>query len=347
MNLYTSKGWLNVPALRRDILPFSAMWGGRGIGKTYGWLKDLRLDDPAPFILLRRTQAMIDLMNDPEFSPFAAIDRDNGCLTVVKSVNKYILGFYNGVRSEDGKPEPAGPPLGYAMALSTIHNIRGFSSDAEFMIYDEFIPEKHERPIQNEFDALMNAYETINRNRELQGRPPLKLVMLTNANHLGNPYFLGFGVIMTVQKMLDNAIEIWKDPARGLMLINIQRSPISKAKEDTALYKLTRGTAFYDMALGNEFSGDVFGRIGSIPLTECKPVVVVGELCIYRRKSSSEWYISGHVSGSPPVYGSDNADLARFCRAYPQIWRAYMVDNIIFQNQLCEILFRKYYNVKY
>lgn len=345
MNLYTQEGWLNVPALRRDILPFSAFWGGRGIGKTYGWLKDIRLDNPAPFILLRRTQTMIDLMNDPAFSPFAAIDRDCGCLTAIKSINKYILGFYDG-ELQGNKLVPRGSPIGYAMALSTIHNIRGFSSDAEFMIYDEFIPEKHERPIPNEFDALMNAYETINRNRELQGRDPLKLVMLTNANQLGNPYFMGLGVVLQVQKMLDTGTEVWKDPKRGIMLCNIQGSPISRAKAETALYRLTAGTAFAAMALDNEFSGDSFSRLGRVPLSDCRPVVAVGELCIYKRKSSQDWYVCDHVSGSPPVYGSDNADLLRFCRAYPKIWAAYMNNTIIFQHQLCELLFRKYYNVK-
>lgn len=345
MKLYTPEGWLNIPALRRDILPFTAMWGGRGIGKTYGWLKELRLDAPAPFILLRRTQTMIDLMNDPAFSPFAAIDRDCGCLTAVKPINKYILGFYNG-ESDNGKLVPVGDPLGYAMALSTIHNIRGFSSDAEYMIYDEFIPEKHERPIPNEFDALMNAYETINRNRELMGRDPLRLVMLTNANQLGNPYFIGLRVILRVQKMLDSRQEIWRDPNRGIMLVNIQGSPISKLKADTALYRLTQGTAYYSMALGNEFSNDVYGRIGRVPLNDCKPIVAVGELCIYKRKSSDDWYVSDHLSGSPAVYGADSADLLRFCRAYPQLWGAYMRNAVIFQNSLCEILFRKYFGYK-
>ena len=46
------------------------------------------------------------------------------------------------------------------MALSTVSNLRGFDmSDCTLLIYDEFIPEPHERPLKNEAAALFNAYE--------------------------------------------------------------------------------------------------------------------------------------------------------------------------------------------
>ena len=40
---------------------------------------------------------------------------------------------------------------------------------ASDIIFAEFIPEAHERLIKNEAAALFNFYETINRNRELDG----------------------------------------------------------------------------------------------------------------------------------------------------------------------------------
>lgn len=346
LDLYTQQGWLSFPALRREALPFTAVWGGRGIGKTFGALRDLRLDNPAPFILLRRTQTQIDLLSNPDFSPFRAIDREVGCLTAVKPVNKYVYAFYDGTMQDD-KIVPQGPPLGHAMALSTLHNVRGFNSDAEYIIYDEFIPERHERPIKNEYDALLNAYETINRNRELQGREPVKLIMLTNANQLGNPYFIGMRVIRQVRRMLDTGTEVWKDPDRGIMLVNICRSPISEAKAGTALYRMTAGSSYSQMALGNEFSGDVFCPTRRVPLVECKPLVAVGELCIYKHKSAKFYYVCDTISGSPPTFGADDADLARFRGRWPELWEAYMLRNVVFYDELCEILYRRYYGANY
>lgn len=340
MNLYTSQGWLDAPAIRRGALPFTAIWGGRGIGKTYGFLRSVRYDDPAPFILLRRTQTMIDILSNPAYSPFRVIDRDCNAVTAVTKMTKYVTAFYGS--DEDGKP--AGSPVGYAMALSTIHNIRGFSADdIEYIIYDEFIPEPHERPIKNEYEALLNAYETINRNRELQGREPVKLIMLTNSNTLANPYFLGMGVLRQVDRMLTKQQTIWTDRQRGIMLINILGSPISEAKADTALYRMTGSkSAFGRMSLGNEFVSDHRSECRKIPLPECIPLVAIGEICVYRHKTRREFYVTDIVAGSPPVYAADNTDLQRCVHSFAYLITAYLDDRVVFGDYLSEVLFRKY-----
>ena len=346
MNLYQPEGWLDAGAIRSRALPFTWIWGGRGIGKTYGFLKSVRYDEPAPFLLLRRTQAMIDLMSNYQFSPFRAIDRDVGQLTAVQPINKYITGFYAGEQDDSGKILPNGPPIGYACALSTIHNIRGFSSDADYIIYDEFIPERHERPIRDEYTAFLNAYETINRNRELTGRDPVRCIALTNANALSNPYFIGMGILGIVDRMLSTGREIYALQDRGIMLINITRSPISERKGKTALYSMVGDGDFSRMALDNEFSGESRSRPRRVPLAECSPLVIIGELCIYRRKTGG-YYVCKHRSGSPPEYGTDTADLARFSAKYFSVWDAYFTNKIAFIDYESEILFRKYFGANY
>lgn len=352
MNLYTHDGWLDAGAIRSGALPFTWIWGGRGIGKTFGFLKSVRYDDPAPFILLRRTQTMIDLMSNPMFSPFLAIDNFVGGLTAVQPLNKYITAFYDGEKNDDGKIVPVGSPVGYAAALSTIHNIRGFSSDAEYLIYDEFIPERHERPIREEYAAFQNAYETINRNRELEGRKPLISIALTNANQLANPYFTGMGVVKIVDKMLSTRREVYTLPDRGIMLINIVGSPISDRKSKTSLYRMSGDGAFADMALGNEFAGESRGKIRSVNLRECVPVVAVEDghsfVAIYRIKSGG-YYVTNHVSGTPPVYGSDDADLARFRKRYFVVWDRYLSagGKIWFSDYEVEVNFRKIFGANY
>ena len=67
------------------------------------------------------------------------------------------------------------------MALSTFGNLRGVDfSDVDMIFFDEFVPQKNARPIKAEAEAFFNLYETVNRNRELDGRPPVRVLMLSN-----------------------------------------------------------------------------------------------------------------------------------------------------------------------
>ena len=333
MVLYTREGWLDVGAIRSHVLPFTWIFGGRGIGKTYGWLKSLRYDDPEPFILLRRSQAMIDLMANEDFSPFRQLDIDQGRRTVCRKINKYIVGFYD----ESNELEP----VAYAMALSTIHNIRGFSAPVGWVIYDEFIPEAHERPITQEWDAFLNAVETIGRNRELQGKEPLRVVGLSNANRIDNPYFAGMGLLGVVDRMARAGQEVYTDQQRGIMLINIVHSPISEAKGQTSLYRLAEGSDFAGMSLGNEFVYESRAPVRRIPLRECTPIVTVGPVTVYRHKSQRLYYCTRPVYGQPEaVYSSSRSDLIKFARRWWHLLDAYLDGYMVFSDYECEVIFR-------
>lgn len=348
MNLYTPEGWVDAPAIMAGALTFNIIVGGRGTGKTFGFLQELRLDNPRPFLLMRRTQVQADLISNPKFSPLLALDRVRGCHTLTKKINKYIGGIYEAEVNKDGTMEAYGPPLGYTAALSSIHNVRGYSADVDDIIFDEFNPEKGERQtISDEFNSFRNAYETLNRNRELEGRDPIKVWMLSNSNTLGNPYFIGLRIVEQVDKMIRKGQEVWRDPERGLMVINLAASPISEKKAATALYRLTGPDEFTGMALGNEFSQEARSRTGSIPLRELIPLVQIGELQIYRHKGGRQLYGSLHRSGAPEIFTTDDAGIARFRAKYGWLWEYYMEDQIIWQTYLPELLFRKFFGENY
>lgn len=348
MNLYTPEGWVDAPAIMAGALTFNIIVGGRGTGKTFGFLQELRLDNPRPFLLMRRTQVQADLISNPKFSPLLALDRVRGCHTLTKKINKYIGGIYEAEVNKDGTMEAYGPPLGYTAALSSIHNVRGYSADVDDIIFDEFNPEKGERQtISDEFNSFRNAYETLNRNRELEGRDPIKVWMLSNSNTLGNPYFIGLRIVEQVDRMIRKGQEVWRDPERGLMVINLAASPISEKKAATALYRLTGPDEFTGMALGNEFSQEARSRTGSIPLRELIPLVQIGELQIYRHKGGRQLYGSLHRSGAPEIFTTDDAGIARFRAKYGWLWEYYMEDQIIWQTYLPELLFRKFFGENY
>lgn len=337
-HLYQEGGWVNpVPLLDCDST-FIFGYGARGIGKTYGMLSELRkraIAGEGKFILLRRQQTQADFVGKQDFSPFKPIDMDNGFFTEVKRLDKFTSAFYVDDQI-----------IGYVMALSTVTNIRGFDgSDVTCIFYDEFIPEKHARPIRNESDALWNCYETINRNRELFGKPPLKLIGMSNANDISNELFLSLGIVDKIDRMKQKGQSVYVNTEKGLAVIDYQNAEISDLKKRTALYKLTSGSDFEKMAIENEFMNEFSSEYRSIPLRECTPLVTVGEITVYDHKSLNICYVSLHKTGSPDEYGSGATERARFRNAFFFLWQYYLTRRIIFESRLAEILFRKYFEV--
>lgn len=343
MNIYQDSGYINIRAVLKMGLPFTFVIGGRATGKTYTSL-ETAVEDSIIFMFMRRTQAQADLINKKEFSPFKPLNSDHGWNITTKPITKYNSAFYDSI-IEEGKEVVQGLPKGYTCALSTIANMRGFdASDVELLIYDEFIPERHERPLKNEGMAFLNAYETINRNRELKGRKPLQALCLANANDLANPIFMELNLVRKAEQMRRKGREISVDVSRGIAIILLNDSPISFKKRNTALYKLSQGSEFAEMSIENNFIGEESGIIKSRNLAEYKPIVAVGEICIYSHKSNNRLYVSTHRIGSPPTFGSGEVERKRFQRLYNWIWFEYLANNIEFEEILCEILLTKYCN---
>ena len=335
MSLFLDNGFVNMPRLFASRLPFIFVVGGRGTGKTYGALEHVRKQalEGKKFIYMRRTQDQVDKISQDDFSPFKSIDELTGTITTVQKMAGKTFSFIDA---------PSDKTLGYCFALSTFAKMRGFdASDVSTLVFDEFIPEKHERPIKNEAEAFFNAVETINRNRELTGGEPLQCVLLSNANNMGNPLFLELGLVSRATKMLSKGVDTYRDEKRGLMLVIIQNSPISEAKKQTALYKLTVGSSFQKMAIDNDFD-EQCSNLRHAPLKELRPLVGVGEITIYTHKSENWLYVSTHRTGSPSTFGSSIAELNRFRLQYMWVWEAYMMRRVYFEEYLCELLLSKY-----
>lgn len=346
MQIYDENGYVDIRKILGLNIPFTIVVGGRATGKTYTTLKTV-IEDKITFMYMRRLQSQCDLINKQEFSPFKVLNADMHWHIGSMPISKYNAGFYNMVLSgeEVGKYVAEGAPLGYSCALSTISNMRGFdASDVKLLIYDEFIHEKHERDLRNEGDAFLNAYETMNRNRELKGQKPLQCILLANSTNMANPIFMSLGLVKVARRMKNIGNTVYINNKRGIALFMLDDSPISKRKADTVLYRLTEDSEFSRMSLGNEFAIEEIGRVKSQRLKAYKPVVAVGELCIYHHKSESVYYCSTHKMGNPETFGSGSAELTRFRKKYAWLWnREYMSNNIIFEEYVCQILFEEYF----
>ena len=337
MGLYLENGYLNWKYIKGLNQPINLIIGGRGIGKTYGKLMD-SIETGTNFLFMRRTKTQVDTVMTSELSVFRQLNDDNNYGIYTKGLGK-VPGFYNIYRSEH--PDP----VGHAAPLSTFSNMRGFGSDAEEMILDEFIPELQEKKIRDEGNAILNAYETVARNRELNGKPPLRFYGLSNSNELGAPLLMVLNLVGKVERMKRAGQELSVLQDRGIAIVLPKADQISEAKRQTALYKATAGTAFSGMALDNDFSEIDDLSVGSRKLVEYVPEVRVGEITVYRHKSRQDFYISEHQTGSPPaVFGASEIELTRFQAHCWYLWQAYLTNQITFENSTCEVLFRRYWD---
>lgn len=339
---YDSNGYVDIRAIMKTCpVPYIFIVGGRGTGKTYTALKTMR-EDGKRIMLMRRTQKQIDVISKDVMSPYKPLAVDEGFLYHTEAIAKDVACVYEDF--DDGRKKP----LGYMTALSTISNLRGFdASDVDVLIYDEFIPERHERPIKNEAEAFFNAYETLNRNRELKGQKPIQCLFLANANDLANPLFAALELTAKAERMKQRKQTYTVDPDRGYAIVLLTDSPISEKKALTALYKLTRNGRYNEMALNNIFAYNDLTNVRSEILSGYEPIVKVGDIYIYKHKSKKLYYATRHGSGEPPEYSSTPTGLMHFYSKFGHLKYNVVVGSMLFENYEIKDLVMKYLHLGY
>lgn len=238
--------------IRKDCksdMPFKIIIGPRGCGKTYSVLdyeKELSSSD-SKFIYMRREGTEIDACSSEYGNPYKSLCNDKHYDVEPFRIKKFN-GF--GIMNND-----TNEVIGYGVALSTFATMRSQDfSDVDRIFFEEFIPEKHKRKIKGEGAALLNVYETINRNRELKGEKPVELIMCANGIDLANPILLELGATSIIAKMLANKQRRITIPEKGLYIELIPRTKISDLKAETALYKLSNDDFVTD-SLDTQFRG--------------------------------------------------------------------------------------------
>ena len=333
--IYNKEGWVNWDYILDQTASFISVVGARGVGKTYGIFKKL-VTEKKNFIYLRRLKSQLDQCGKIEGNPFKKIN-DDLSLEIKPFSSGGIISFRN--------VDKAGDIYAVGVALSVVANIRGIDfSDYDYIVFDEFIASSGERPIKNEFSAFLNFYETVNRNRELEGKPAVKCIMLGNANTLINPYFSAWHFMKTAIRMITGNQMVWRSADQTRMIILLLSSPISEKKKETALYQ-NANEDFIQMALDNSFRTDET-NIKSEPLTEYIHLVSIGEIGIYKHKAERKYYVSS-TQGDKPYYDSFGIELKMFQQDYYMLRVHYMVSkNVWFESFELEIIFRELFGLK-
>lgn len=346
MHLYLDNGYLDMRSIINHTATFIFLYGARGTGKTYGALEYV-IKDKIKHLYMRRTQTQLDIINKQDFSPYKEPCNDNNIIVHMQKITKYNSAIYANHKVDGVDTPNLSDVLGYTAAMSTISNMRGFSaSDIDLWIYDEFMGEAHERPIKNEGEAFLNAYETINRNRELQGRDPLKVICMANSNNIANPLFLELGLVNMAYQM-DETNQVYQYyPDRGLLLINISKSPISKAKSTTALYKMVGdNSAFRRMSILNKFDIAVKSPLLHPNLKQLTPLAILGEIAIYNHKNQSKYilHICTHKQPGIKEYKVNDTYKSFYKKQLFWVWDMYMRGKVTFEAPICEVLLQKYF----
>ena len=327
--MYLKNGYLDFEWINRQGATFNILIGGRGIGKTYGALtyvsRALR-----PFLLLRRTQSQTDIIANADFHPIKKPYQDMGKEFTIVKIPKT-----NATKCIDDADET----ICYNMALSTFANVRGYSSeDICCIVYDEFIPSPTERPIKDEGHAFLHCYETINRNREIAGKPPVKVFLLANAFDFTSSILRVLGLSETIEKMIRRNKEyLIINRGDQKILLCLPKSPITKEKEKTALYQIA-DSSFKKLALDNRPDVDL-GQVIYRPLNEYRLIITTPEFAMYKHKSRQEFYIAPFKQKGREHYDDTIKGRMTFYNNHRDYIYAYMKKQIYFQNALTEKLF--------
>lgn len=283
--------------------------GGRSTGKTYSALKYCK-ENNKKFVFVKRTiddvkmicagsqsinqKGQLENKVDFDISPFKPLNRDLGWNIKAFSIPNVqgMGGFWD--CDIDGLP--TGQPIGYVVGLNAVHKIKGFDmSECDFIIFDEFVPQKYERVNRDEHIQLLDLYRTVSRDREHRGKEPLKLIMLANAVSISNPIMNGFKLTDVVANMNVHKQEYNYMKDRRILVHMIEDNPDFYEKESaSAIYTAMSDTDWANMSLNNEFAYDDFTNIkkGNLKGYKCVCHVKYNKTDFYIYKKQSLYIVT-------------------------------------------------------
>lgn len=306
--------------------------GGRAIGKTFNIITYL-IEHDIMFLLVRSYDDEFKVSCTDAMNPFVKHNRIYHWHITTKKINSYLGGIY------DSTDEDNPILLGYISSLTSIGHIRGWTGldDVQVIFYDEFIQLKGQKRIPGQGQKVRDLYETVNRNRELEGQKPVKIIFASNANTINNDVLVEYGCINPIMKMVRSGQEYKK--IGDLTLVYPMFSEISEKKSKTANYN---GNSKYNrMAINNQFEGYYSGNVKSIKLTGSELKCIYDDMFFYITPDS-HIYISYSKQGSCKlVYGDSDFETEQFTKKNRWLIDAYLDNRILFENDEIEVRFNQ------
>lgn len=279
----------------KDILQYPEavifiVWSRRGPGKTYSALR-------YPYhkfitLYLKRTNKDVkticeyagDLDFDP--SPWAPLNRDFNINVKPRLLKDGFGAFYD----SDPEGNPAGPVINYVASLNAIKQVKGMDlSAAEWIIFDEFIPQAGEVVKKAEGEMLLDLFETVNRDRRKRGRPGLKLILFANAEEISTHITNSLEVVDTMAWMQATGTNIYYDKERRILFHHISDEELPLQEEELLdMYQVMKGTAWAEKSFGGQFALNDFSAVIRKSMKHMRCLYHIK----YRRKNNAYIYLS-------------------------------------------------------
>lgn len=266
------------------------VWSRRGPGKTYSALR-------YPYhrfrtLYMKRTnkdvKTICEYAGDIDFdpSPWSPLNRDFGINVKPRLLKDGLGAFYD----SDHEGNPVGPVVNYVASLNAIKTLKGMDlTAAEWIIFDEFIPQAGEVVKKAEGDMLLDLYETVNRDRRKRGRPGLKLILFANAEEISTHITNALEVVDDMAEMQAAGKNILYIEERGILLHHITEADFPMQDiEKHDMYRVMKGTAWAEKSFGGDFSKNDFSAVKQMSLKHYRCLYHI----IYRRNNSAYIYLS-------------------------------------------------------
>ena len=151
------------------------------------------------------------------------------------------------------------------------------------------------------------------------------------------------GLIDVCDKMKSKQNPVYVNKERGVCIVMLDGSSISKQKQNTALYKLTQKSDFASMALSNSFAYNSTMSIKSQNVRDYKILCGVGDIYIYKHRSDRRYYVTEYAAGKCDKYAADDVEVERFLKRWGRtMYIAYMNNNVLFESMIVKSLFEWY-----
>ena len=273
-----------------------AVWSKRGPGKTYSSLL-YALKNHITIIYMRRTDKAVEriLTGTDEFdsSPYVPIERDHGVKIVGKKFEDGFGAFYRA--DEDGNA--SGLPVSYVLSFNKVREYKGMDfSICDWILFDEFIPQKGERINRAEGELLLDLYMTVGRDRQKRGRGPLKLILFANAEEISTPVTNELEIVDDMAELnASGSTHFWNED-RDILLHHITNEEIPiQDEEKTGIYRGMYGTAWFRKSFEGDFANNDFSNVTKRTLKKCSGYIHLhyksSDYYIYLNKDNGNYYM--------------------------------------------------------
>ena len=343
-DLYLPEGWLNFEYIMDKPAFIIIILGKRQVGKTYGALQ-MMLRHNLQHVLLRRTTAELDLIAaSPDLNPYKAFEPDFKVGLFKQS--KKLCRICDWLPDPEGKAIP-GEQRGIATSLAEIAPMRGFSGQSfTDLVFDEFIPEKGVITRETEGDSFLNAYTTINGNREIEGHPPLRAWLLANTNRIDSPILKALDVMDDVLYMRRKGIEeLLTDD--GYYILQPFSAKVTELRSETALMRaINKKSDFYKMAMQNEFAYDESPYVQNIPLKHLQPTFSWdNKMFCWERPGGYYICRAQFRSVNAPKYSASRTDKERLAMEFAWMKPYYYAGCILFSDLGVLSMFKQIFDI--